>query len=439
MRILFLTNYYPPYEIGGQGKSCRDVVEGLAARGHDCLVLTSMHGTGNVPVTEEGVRRWLYLEMDMAPLRHIRTFFLERKRRERHNLARLERLIAAFQPDVIFIWGMWNLPRSLPALAERLVPGKVAYRFAEYWPTLPSQHEMYWRTPAKSWKTRLPKGLLRPLALAMLRREPPPPGLSFPHAMCVSAATRRELIDAGLPLEHARVIYTGLDVGAGDSADLSSLEKPSRARTSFDATTSREAEAGDSPQLASPPLRLLYAGRLAAEKGVETAIHALAELVQQGRNRVVLNLAGSGQAAYQQQLRALSARLGLEDALSFLGRVPLEEMPALMRAHDVLLVPSIWPEPFARVVLEGMISGMVVVATPAGGSAEIVRDGENGLLFPPGDSHALARCIVRLAEDPGLRRQLAQAGRQTVLEHFTRQKMMDQIENFLLQAAACKP
>ncbi|NUM49034.1 MAG: glycosyltransferase [Anaerolineales bacterium] len=160
MRILFLANYYPPHGLGGQERSCQEVFEGLQARGHECLVLTSMHGVDNVPTDEPGVRRWLYLEMDMVPLRHGWIFFTQRKQREAQNLARLERLINEFKPDVVYVWGMWNLPRTLPALAERLLPGRVAYRFAEYWPTLPSQHEFFWRAPAKNWRTYVPKRIL---------------------------------------------------------------------------------------------------------------------------------------------------------------------------------------------------------------------------------------------------------------------------------------
>ena len=110
-------------------------------------------------------------------------------------------------------------------------------------------------------------------------------------------------------------------------------------------------------------------------------------------------------------------------------------MPQLLRKFDVLVVPSIWQEPFSRMVLEGMISGLVVVATPLGGTTEILRDGENGLLFAPGDSEDLAQKIVCLASDPELRRKLALAGKQTVDERFTVTKMMDELEGYIQDVA----
>src|SRR5688572_6297057 len=211
MRILFLTNFYLPHGLGGEEKSCQQIVKGLKQRGHTTLVLTSMHGTNNVPVEAEGTYRSLYLEMDMVPWRHSLTFFTQRKAREKHNLQIFERVLQQFDPDVIFIWGMWNLPKSLPALAEARHPNKVIYRFATYWPTLPGQHKLYWSAPGRTWYSRLLKQLVGSVALAMVAREEQQYHLKFERAICVSVATRNILVEAGVPVSHARIIYTGLD------------------------------------------------------------------------------------------------------------------------------------------------------------------------------------------------------------------------------------
>lgn len=410
MRILVITNFYPPYGLGGQEESCQQVVEGLRQRGHTVQVLTSMHGTGNKAVEEEGVHRALFLEMDFLPWQHSLLFFTHRRRREKENQRRLEQLLHNFEPDLLFIWSMWNLPRSLPALAEALYPGRILYRFAEYWPTLPSQHELYWRAPGRTWSSSLLKKLLRPLALALLAREKAPPALKFEQAICVSAATRDQLVADGLPLANARIVHTGI-------ACEPLLNHP---------PANREEKA----------LKLLYAGRLSADKGIETAVQAVDTLVhEQAMDQVHLTIAGSGDAPYEKQLQALVAQLKLEPYVSFLGRLPFEQMPGLMQQNDILLVPSLWPEPFARVVLEGMLSGLVVVATPMGGTSEIIVDDHNGLLFAPGDTAELAQQVSRLAGDAPLRRRLAQAGQETVRERFTERRMLDQIEHALRQAA----
>jgi glycosyltransferase involved in cell wall biosynthesis len=248
------------------------------------------------------------------------------------------------------------------------------------------------------------------IALAMLAMDKQQIPIKFEHVVCVSAGTRQVLVDAGIPIAHARVIHTGLDVQEFTNGSQPSLKEETR------------------------PLKLLYAGRLSTEKGVDTVIQAMGELVKTlGRGDMHLQLAGAGQESYEYELRDSVRQLGLEDVVTFLGRVPSKEMPALMQSCDVLIVPSIWPEPFARVVLEGMVSRMVVVATPTGGTGEIVADGENGLLFPAGDSSALAQRILSLAENPSLRKKLAEAGWQTVMQHYTKTGMLDAYEKFLLE------
>ena len=409
MRILFLINFYQIHGSGGQDLSCQQVISGLKQRGHTTLVLTSMQGTNNVPVEADGIYRSLYLEMDLVPLRHSITFFTGRKAREKHNLQCFERVAEQFKPDIIFIWGMWNLPKSLPVFAEARYPDKVVYRFATYEPTLPSQHEFYWRQPGRNWYSRVLKAVLSPVALAMLAKEKKQPPLTFKHAICVSAATRNILVEAGIPINNARVIYTGLDP-----------------QPYLNSQTDQQ------PSHKDQTLNLLYAGRIYPEKGVDTAINALEKLVI-GRDlqNIKLSVVGSGSEDYEDFLHHLVDKAELNDYVSFSSHVPAEEMPQLLQNFDVLLVPSMWQEPFSRIVLEGMASGLAVIATATGGTTEILKDGKNGLLFSPGDAEALAQKILSLANDPDLRRRLAAAGQQTVVEGFTLPKMIDEIEGYL--------
>ena len=414
MRVLFLTNFYQVHGSGGEEQSCQQVVQGLKQRGHATLILTSMHGSNNVAVEVDGIYRSLYLEMDLVPWRHSITFFTRRKAREKHNIQVFERLIQQFDPDIIFIWGMWNLPYSLAAFAEARYPHKVVYRFATYWPTLPSQHEFYWRKLGRKWYSRLLKGTLSRIALAMLAKEKKQPPLTFDHAICVSAATRSVLVEAGVPVSHARIIHTGLDVdhylNGDDQHSLSHDDQN---------------------------LNVLYAGRIYPEKGIGTLIEAMIKLVRdQGKREISLSVAGSGSVEYENHLRELVIEAGVTENVLFLGWMPPAEMPELLRKFDVLVLPSSWSEPFSRSVLEGMISGLVVVATRIGGTPEIIVDGENGVLFMPNDPDDLAMKIARLVDDPASRDRIGHAGRQTILERFTMTRMMDEIESYLQEVAS---
>jgi glycosyltransferase involved in cell wall biosynthesis len=103
--------------------------------------------------------------------------------------------------------------------------------------------------------------------------------------------------------------------------------------------------------------------------------------------------------------------------IHFTGWLTPQQMAAHYRAADILVVPS-WYEPFGMVVLEGMIHGLAVAAAAVGGPAEILRDGETGLLFAPCDAGALAGAILRLTQDPDLRLRLAEAGAREVRENW---------------------
>jgi glycosyltransferase involved in cell wall biosynthesis len=107
-------------------------------------------------------------------------------------------------------------------------------------------------------------------------------------------------------------------------------------------------------------------------------------------------------------------------------------MPALLQQFDILIFPSIYEEPLARMTQEAMVSGLVVIGTTTGGTKEILMDGETGFTFAPEDADGLAKQVTRLILDPDLCYRVAEAGRQTVLENFTLDKMVQEIEVYLM-------
>jgi glycosyltransferase involved in cell wall biosynthesis len=120
-------------------------------------------------------------------------------------------------------------------------------------------------------------------------------------------------------------------------------------------------------------------------------------------------------------LRALAVELGVSDRVGFTGFV--EEPASAMRALDVIVHATVVPEPFGLVVAEGMACGRAVVASGAGGAAEIVREDEDALLHAPGSVEELAAVIQRLVADPDLRRRLGAAGRRSAEQRFDRERL----------------
>jgi L-malate glycosyltransferase len=165
--------------------------------------------------------------------------------------------------------------------------------------------------------------------------------------------------------------------------------------------------------------------QLSPWKGQDTAIEALKLLRAQGIDAHLL-LIGSAKfvaratrfdnEAYVGRLHELVRAAGLDDRVSWLGE--REDVPELMRALDVLLLPS-WEEPFGRALIEAMALGVPVVATSVGGPPEIVEDGREGYLLAPRDAAAWARAIERIAESPERAAAMGQAGRLRVKQSFT--------------------
>jgi phosphatidylinositol alpha 1,6-mannosyltransferase len=154
---------------------------------------------------------------------------------------------------------------------------------------------------------------------------------------------------------------------------------------------------------------LLHVGRFAAEKGVERIVEAYRiarDLLPTGVRRLRLVLAGSGPATSR-------VRAAAPDDVIFLGQLDRQKaLPTLYASADAFVFSSL-TETLGLVVLEAMASGLPVIATPAGGVADHLRDGENGIAYPPADTLAMARAIVRLALDRDLHARLAAGARHT--------------------------
>ena len=134
------------------------------------------------------------------------------------------------------------------------------------------------------------------------------------------------------------------------------------------------------------------------------------------------------------ELRATVARLGLDDVVSFLGRVA-PVAPVFERA-EVVVVPSLG-EGFGMVALEAMERGRPVIASAVGGLPEIVDDGVTGLLVPPGDADALGAAIRELAGDRARAAAMGAVGRARALEQFSQERCTDRIAELYREALGC--
>ena len=409
MKILFISNLYPPHVIGGYESLCMEAVEGMAKHGHEVSVLTSTYGYDH-EFSEGNVHRLLSLEGDLQfyKMKDAWTY----PQRNQRNLNHLRRLVAEQKPDIIFIWGMWNLSNHLAYEAEKLMGSRVVYYLANPWPIEANMHQAFWDASATSFVKNIAKKILRIPARVILRDEWKKVPLKFEHAPCCSAAQRDQLLEAGVPLKDAPVIYEGVDL----NVYLAQAEKRTHQSDGI--------------------LQLVFVGILAEHKGVHTTIEALNQLPAEKRKRVHLTILGKGHETYTARLHRLVDEYRLSEYVTFQTPIPRAELPEFLGRFDVLLLTSIWAEPLARIMQEGLASGMVVIGSATGGTAETIVHEENGLLFQAGDADELADRINLLLDQPSKRRFLAEGGVRTAKQKFDINVMVSELEKYLEQVNA---
>jgi glycosyltransferase involved in cell wall biosynthesis len=215
------------------------------------------------------------------------------------------------------------------------------------------------------------------------------------RTIAVSHGVARSLIESRVvPGDRVHVVWNGIDV-----ARFSPHRRPElrRALLGLDLQT---------------PL-VVCVGRLTPQKGHAVLLEAIA-LARRAVPRLTLALAGDG--PLREELLAQATRLGLGEAVRFLGK--WHDVPPLLSCADVLVQPSTF-EGLPLAVLEGMAAAVPAVVADVVGSNETVVPGESGLIVPPNAPRELAQAIQRILEDPALARRLGTAARRRAEQEFT--------------------
>ena len=224
-----------------------------------------------------------------------------------------------------------------------------------------------------------------------------------------SAITGRVFALAGGDATRVSIAYPGIDAEPFGAVSSDVI-----------AATRAELGAGTSPLIG------LF-GRLSRWKGQAVFIDAIAQLPH--AVGVIVGAALFGEEAYAAELFRKVEALGLTGRIRFLGF--RNDIPALMRSVDVIVHSSIAPEPFGRVVVEGMLAGTPVVASAAGGVLEIINNGKTGWLYEPGDVDALSKTLRTVLENLAQSARIAAAGQEHARATFTVAGTVKQIDEAL--------
>lgn len=417
MRILFATEYYPPFAPGGAEWTTAAWAAELGKRGHEVTVVTPNYGPEALPLAPNVTVVRVPFPIRLAPEKQREARWLAHRNPIFYlyfawHIARAARRARA---DVIHAQNKGSLvPAWLAARVLRrpvvftvrdagLICPLAACTYFETWDRFDCSFDQYRHkcVPFFLHNYPRPSGLFRRARVwASLRLA------WMDHRLCRQPALKR--VDRIIGVSKGILsIYPQRIIDGGRECVVHSLPPDMNEPTSDEVAAERKKlDLGEAPVV-------LYAGKLSLGKGTSMLVDAL-PAIRRAVPGVRFVFAGKG-----------DFKLPQVPDVHAVGSVPQRQLFALYRAADVVVVPSIWPEPLSRVLLEAMWLGRPIVATKVGGTGEVVDDGITGVLidkpeFEKRDAGALdlAKAITELLLDPERRARMGRAGAERIARFF---------------------
>lgn len=398
MRILVLSDLFPPVAFGGYELECAALVERLRLR-HDVLVLTSSLRRDTAPPEGEvlrtlpfagGPRHRAVLRAPIAALQ---------------GAVETRAVLKRFAPELVYVSNGVSIPQSAVAIAAT-AGAPVICRFSElFYASAFLSGDRFLRDLAPGGRGA--RGAWAGLQRAVNRLPPLQidAGLQFPAAISWASASLRT--NAGIP--------------AAIDPTLERVIHPGAPRADVFAGVRRAPD---------PRAMAAYIGRVTVAKGAEVALQALAHVRRDHGLDLRLVFAGTCTPPMRRRLDALGRKLGVAAEVEHLGHVAPERLAGVLSRAHIALMPSLEHEAFGLVALEAALAGVPVVASRAGGIPEGLRDREHALLFEPGNTVACAVAMAAILGNP--RETAARADRARARAAcFTLDAYLDQSEEFI--------
>lgn len=403
MKIQIVSNFYPPFFVGGYELGCAAVAEELQNRGHTINILTTSY-LCQTSTHENIIRRSLYQHYSKETLfeKCLIPF------REMANRRCFIKAIERFRPDLIYFWSLRGTSVSLLDICINKQIPAVIYA-SDRWLESANQSDYF---------LRLVNGISDDLPHQLIRK-------TLKYIFTIAGIPMKcAALDSSL-LVQCTSQYIADCVYACGLNNLRTTVVPWGVRPFF--LTHVDSKSA----LCKPDVfRILYSGQLVSHKGVHTLLSAY-NIFRKKYPAFACTLRVAGAAQDFHYINTLYEIAGNDPSIHFLGCLDQELLRDEYRLADIYILPSEWQEPFAISPLEAMASGAAVVATATGGSKEIFVDGINALIFPAGNSSYLADKIALLAFNKDLRQILQVNGRQLVSSKYTLYGMVDILEQQL--------
>jgi glycosyltransferase involved in cell wall biosynthesis len=395
MRILVLSSFFPPEAVGGLERSAFEAALGLHGRGHDVEVLTcAWRGAAKTEEAPFPVHRQLGYS-DPAQYYGHRLRTLPRRLRDavknaevgRANLRLMHDFLNERSFDVVSVWAFSGIGMALTLAATA------------------SGVPVVWHVGDLNLRERIYPHWVNSLIYTLsdsswMRLEQ---SVDVRHVLVNSQFTRRLYLERGFSPESLEVIYRGVQ------ADVV-LETPLKRAV---------------------PRYLFMACRITPQKGVIDAIRALAILRRmKDTEDIELHIAGDGEIPYVADLKATAAKLGVADAVKFLGPAPRSTVIGWMREAAIVVSASRYEEYFGRVNIEAMASATPLLVSDTENVREIGEDGNHLITFRQCDPDDLATKAHWLLSDQALSSRLVRAATERVKSTFLQDVIDAKIEDY---------
>jgi glycosyltransferase involved in cell wall biosynthesis len=391
-RIVFLSDFYFPF-IGGAEEVCRMEAEELCKRGYEVFVVTSSMPSSREREDMHGVKV-LRVRLRDVSLKHEASSKLawlaiglvnSMLNNNPLNAQAVKRVVESLRPDVVHVH---NVRGKIPLLTLRALRGLKI-------PVVMTLHDYR---------------LICPRATLFCHAKIPCRVPKFGCDMFVKL--QKTLLKNCVTkfISPSRFLADRLKEKLGE-ADVVVVPNPLR-----------RIEA--KPKGVPESFQVLYVGRLVWYKGTHVLLEAFKKLK---RKSAKLIIAGSGP-----ELETVKRLSRTDGRIIPLGFVSEEEKSKLLIDASLVVVPSLWPEPFPMTILESFGSGTPVVASKVGGIQEIVRDGVNGMLFEPGDSEKLSTILTELSENEENLRRLSEGAAESARQYYI-EKHIELLETIYLE------
>lgn len=402
LKILLVSEHFPPDVRGGGELSAELLALNLAGAGHEVHVLTSSTTTGDNPL-QPGIvlHRTLTTRNPGTMQGNLRRMAVLPRQIRRH----VRRLHAEHSFDAIHYLNVISVLGSLPGVKNQFAT------INSHQPFCPKANLFY--------KEREPCTGCNPIKFAGCIRHSEYIGkVRAARWLLLNPLTLAALYGNYLRFRAALKNVRPIAVSGYVSEQLCRIGFPDA--PVIPNLTPEAEERGTSPK-AGGKVDIVFLGALEKIKGVDLLLDAYAHLPPAMRSKTSLRIVGGG--SLRDEL-AHSAPEGVE----FVGQVAQMVAQKIIAGCDIVVLPSLWPEPLSRVLLEATSLGKPVVATDVGGNGDVVTGKEGGLLSPP-DPLAFSRCLEKLITDSKKRKMLGASGKKRHLRLFSTARILGMLES----------